>query len=89
MPRFDRVHNIPRRDFRAPVEDLRATQSGESTGSRHSGEKPAGSRGSIGEFVQKRVNLPQAPHAAIRVRISDAGHRSTVALTRRTCRDHT
>jgi len=38
---------------------------------------------------KKRVNLPQASHAAIRVCIGDAGHRSTVALTRRTCRDHT
>jgi hypothetical protein len=41
MPRFDRVHNIPRHDFRALVEDLRATQSGESASRWHSPEKPA------------------------------------------------
>jgi hypothetical protein len=67
MPRFDRVHNSPPRDFRALVEDLRATQSGESAGSWHSLRKPAGSRGSAGESAQRRVNLPQAPHVALRV----------------------
>jgi hypothetical protein len=57
MPRFDRIHNIPWRDFRALVEDLRATQSGESAGRWHSPEKPASSPGSTGESAQKTRQL--------------------------------
>ncbi|WP_162307303.1 hypothetical protein [Bradyrhizobium amphicarpaeae] len=38
MPRFDRVHNSPPHDFRALVEDLRATQPGEFADRRESPE---------------------------------------------------
>jgi len=45
MPRFGRVHNSPRHDFRALVEDLRDTQPGEFADRRYSLEKPGASRG--------------------------------------------
>jgi hypothetical protein len=90
MPRFDRVHNIQPHDFRALVEDL-------SRRSIRRKRRQVAFPGKTGALAwshrwmvrKKRVNLPQARHAASPAASAMPVTRRASALTRRACCDHT